>query len=204
MVMLFAEPVPQGQAYFNFPEKLQRQENRAAAQNYSTLTEAGFRRQRRSKAAMKVILSQEIKGFGKKGELKEVAEGYARNYLLPRRLAVEATAANIRQQEDLLQRRADKLARERADAETLRHRLEGLRLEISARAGEGGRLFGSVTAGDIALALESLGFRVDKRKIDFNEPIKSLGLFRIRVRLLAEVSAAVEVWVKEEGVRSKE
>lgn len=153
---------------------------------------------------MKVILSQEIKGFGKKGELKEVAEGYARNYLLPRRLAVEATAANIRQQEDLLQRRADKLARERADAETLRHRLEGLRLEISARAGEGGRLFGSVTAGDIALALESVGFRVDKRKIDLKEPIKSLGLFRIRVRLLAEVSAAVEVWVKEEGVRSKE
>lgn len=153
---------------------------------------------------MKVILSQEIKGLGKRGELKEVAEGYARNYLLPRRLAVEATATNIRQQEDLLQRRADKLAKERSDAETLRHRLEDLRLEIPARAGEGGRLFGSVTAGDIALALESKGIQVDKRKIDLREPIKSLGLFRAKVRLLAEVSAEVEVWVKEEGVKSKE
>jgi large subunit ribosomal protein L9 len=153
---------------------------------------------------MKVILSQEIKGLGKKGEVKEVAEGYARNYLLPRSLAVEATAANIRQQEDLLQRRAGKLAKERADAEALRHRMDGLLLELPVRAGEGGRLFGSVTAGDIALALENKGFRVDKRKIDLKEPIKSLGLFRVKVRLLAEIGAVVEVWVKEEGVRSKE
>lgn len=146
---------------------------------------------------MKVILFQEIKGLGKKGELKEVAEGYARNYLLPRRLAVEATAANVRQQEALLQRRTERLAKERADAEALRNQLEGLLLEITARAGEGGRLFGSVTAGDIAQALESNGFRVDKRKIELAEPVKSLGRFRVRVRLLSEVSAALEIWVKE-------
>lgn len=146
---------------------------------------------------MKVILSQEIKGLGKKGELKEVAVGYARNYLLPRRLAVEATAANVRQQEELIQRRTDKLANERADAEALRHQLEGLLLEITARAGEGGRLFGSVTAADIAQALEKKGFRVDKRRIELAEPIKSLGRFRVKVRLLAEVNAALELWVKE-------
>lgn len=146
---------------------------------------------------MKVILSQDIKGLGKKGDLKEVAEGYARNYLLPRRLAVEATAANVRQQEELIQRRADKLARERSDAEALRHKLEGLKLEMSARAGEGGRLFGSVTAGDIAMALQSKGVGVDKRKIELTEPIKTLGLFRVKVRLQAEVSAVLEIWVKE-------
>jgi large subunit ribosomal protein L9 len=146
---------------------------------------------------MKVILSQDIKGLGKKGDLKEVAEGYARNYLLPRRLAVEATAANVRQQEELIQRRADKLARERADAEALRHKLEGLKIEISARAGEGGRLFGSVTAGDIAMALQSRGVGVDKRKIELTEPIKTLGLFHVKVRLQAEVSAALEILVKE-------
>ncbi len=146
---------------------------------------------------MKVILSQEVKGLGKKGELKEVAEGYARNYLLPRRLAVEATSANVRQQEELTQRRADKLAKERADAETLRQQLEGLLLEITARAGEGGRLFGSVTAGDIAQALERKGFRLDKRKIELSEPVKSLGRFRVKVRLLAEVNASLEIWVKE-------
>jgi large subunit ribosomal protein L9 len=204
MVIWFASLSLKGQAYFNMRKMAQRQENRAAVKNSSTLTEAGVGLQRRSKAAMKVILSQEIKGLGKKGEVKEVAEGYARNYLLPRSLAVEATAANIRQQEDLLQRRAGKLAKERADAEALRHRLDGLRLELPVRAGEGGRLFGSVTAGDIALALENKGFRIDKRKIDLKEPIKSLGLFRVKVRLLAEIGAVVEVWVKEEGVRSKE
>jgi len=146
---------------------------------------------------MKVILSQDVKGLGKKGEQKEVAEGYARNFLLPRRLAVEATTANVRQQEELNQRRADRLAKERADAEALQRQLEGLQLEVSVRAGEGGRLFGSVTTGDIARALENEGFRLDKRKIELTEPIKSLGRFRVKVRLQAEVSAALEIWVKE-------
>jgi large subunit ribosomal protein L9 len=156
-----------------------------------------FQAVKECKAAMKVILSQEVKGLGKKGELKEVAEGYARNYLLPRRLAVEATAANVRQQEALTQRHADKLAKERADAETLKQQLEGLSLEITARAGERGLLFGSVTAGDIALELEKKGFRLDKRKIELAEPVKSLGRFRVKVKLLAEVNAVLEVCVIE-------
>jgi len=146
---------------------------------------------------MKVILSQEIKGLGKKGEVREVAEGYARNFLLPRGLAVEATSANVRQQQQLLRQQADKLAKERSEAERLRHSLDGLRLEVTVRAGEGGRLFGSVTGGDIAKALDGKGFQVDKRKIEIAEPIKSLGLYQARVRLYAEVSATLEILVQD-------
>lgn len=145
---------------------------------------------------MKVILLQDIKSLGKKGEVREVAEGYARNYLIPRGLAVEASGGNLKQHEAQLKRQSEKKARELAEAQNLAAKLGGLVLEIVARTGEAGRLFGSVTAGDIARALENRGFNVDKRKIELSEPIKAIGNYTARVKLYPGVEANLEIRVR--------
>lgn len=147
---------------------------------------------------MKVILLQDVKGQGKKGEIKDVAEGYARNYLLPRGLAVEASGGHLKQHKQQEELAAGKKAKVLAAAQAVAAKMDGLNVEIQARVGEGGRLFGSVTSADIASALKKRGFTVDKRKIELMEPIKSLGTFPVRVKLHPDVEVRLEVLVRSE------
>ncbi len=145
---------------------------------------------------MKVILLQDVKELGRKGEIKEVAEGYARNFLLPRGLAVEATPANLKRHQHDEKKKEDRLAKVLAEAEKTAKQLDGMVLEIVARAGEGGRLFGSVTSSDIARELQKKKVTVDRRRIELEEPLKSLGSYRVRVRLHQNVAATLQVIVK--------
>jgi large subunit ribosomal protein L9 len=148
---------------------------------------------------LKVILIQDVKALGKKGEIKEVAEGYARNFLIPRGLVIEATAGNLNRLSSEQKKQDEQKAKAQSDAEKLAKKIDGQSLNISARTGDGGRLFGSVTSGDIALALKKKNITVDKRKIELDEPIKSLGTFSVRVKLHQHVTASLEVVVKPEA-----
>lgn len=147
---------------------------------------------------MQVILQQDVPNLGKKGELKDVAPGYARNHLLPRSLAVEATPQRIRDWEQ----RKDKLEaenrRQEEHARELAGKISDLKLIFKMPAGEGGRLFGSVTPADIAGKLKEAGFDVDKKKIEIEEPIKSLGSYKVATRLYPGVKTDLEVMVEKE------
>lgn len=148
---------------------------------------------------MKVIFLQDVKGKGKKGEVKEVATGYAQNYLIKNGLAEEATAANISTLK-AKQKKAEKVAeQELEDAKKLKETLETLTVEIYTKAGEGGRLFGSITNKQIADELKKKGFKIDKRKIELGEPIRALGVTNVPVKLHHEVTATVKVHVKEKN-----
>ena len=145
---------------------------------------------------MKVILTKDLKGVGKAGETVEANDGYARNYLFPRKLAVEATEGALRHQADLRKTEAVKAARLKAAAEEVAQRLEGLEVRLEAKAGSEHRLYGAITSKEIATALKAqTGIEVDKRKLDLDEPIKALGHFKVVARLHPEVSAAVRVHV---------
>lgn len=147
---------------------------------------------------MKVILLSDQRHLGKRGETVEVKPGFGRNYLLPQGLALEATPAN----QKLVEHRRAKIeaahAKERGAAEEIKARLEGLRIEIPKRVGEKDTLYGSVTAGDIAAALAAKGFVVDRRRIDLEGGIKTLGDHPVRVDLHPEVLAEVTVAVTRE------
>ncbi len=147
---------------------------------------------------MKVILQQDVKGQGKKGQLIEASDGYARNFLLPRKLAVEATADNLNKMHKQDAARAAKMAAEKAEAERLSQALESLQVIIPAKAGAGGRLFGSVTSKEISDALQAQ-HRVDipKSKIVQDEPIKSFGSYTLKCKLGYEVSGNIHVVVTE-------
>ncbi len=147
---------------------------------------------------MKVILLQDVKTLGKKGEIKEVAEGYARNFLIPRGLVIEATASNLKRHQGEEKKLEDQKAKAQSEASKLAQRIDGQVFEVTARTGEGGRLFGSITSSDIASALKKRKIIVDKRKIELNEPIKSLGTYSIRVKLHPNVTANMEVVVKSD------
>jgi large subunit ribosomal protein L9 len=148
---------------------------------------------------MKVIFQQDVKGQGKKGEIKEVSEGYARNYLFPRKLAVEATEGNLRAWKDQKRREEARQQQERQQAQALAEKLKDLQVTIRAKAGEGGRLFGAVTSKQISEQLKQAhGLKVDKKKILLEEPIRSLGVTRVPVKLHPEVMATVAVHVVEE------
>ncbi|HUJ79667.1 MAG TPA: 50S ribosomal protein L9 [Nitrospiria bacterium] len=147
---------------------------------------------------MKVILTEEIKSLGLPGAVVDVSDGYARNFLLPRRKAMPATPGNIKQAERLQRQVQVRLAQEREAAEQLARRLEGLAVTISAQVGEGGKLFGSVTTKDIAAALEPLGVTVEKRLIELEAPIRQAGEFTAVVRLHPSVSAPLRVSVVPE------
>lgn len=147
---------------------------------------------------MKVILLSDQRHLGKRGEMVEVKPGFGRNYLLPQGLALEYTPSN---QKVFEQRRAKieaSHAKEREEAEAIKARLEGLRLEIPKRVGEKDTLYGSVTAGDVAAALEAKGFVVDRRRLDLEGGIKTLGDHTVRVDLHPEVLAEVTVAVIRE------
>ncbi|MCL6441972.1 MAG: 50S ribosomal protein L9 [Alicyclobacillus sp.] len=145
---------------------------------------------------MKVILLANVKGQGKKGELKEVSEGYARNYLFPRKLAQEATDAALKQLQAQLDQKKRKEQQELEAARDLARRLEGAKVVIRAHAGEGGRLFGAITTKHIGDALAERGFTVDRRKIHLPEPIRSLGGHQVQIKLHHDVSATITVSVE--------
>jgi large subunit ribosomal protein L9 len=148
---------------------------------------------------MQVILQQDIPSLGKKGELKEVAPGYARNHLLPRGLAVEATPQRLREWQ---QRRDKTETASRQQEEKARQQAEKMsqvELLFKMPAGEGGRLFGSVTPADIADKLAEAGFDVDKKKIDLPEPVKSTGSFKAVIRLYPGVKAEVNMKVEKDA-----
>jgi len=147
---------------------------------------------------MKVILSVDVKGQGKKGEVKEVSEGYARNFLFPRKLAIEANDSSLQQLKAQHDAKARRAAQELADAKALAEQLAATRASIKVHPGEGGRLFGAVTTKHIADALAKQGFTVDKRKIQVTDPIKALGGHQIHIKLHPEVTATMTVSVEAE------
>src|SRR5712671_1863116 len=149
---------------------------------------------------MEVILKEDVPKLGHRGDVVKVAEGYGRNYLLPRKLAIEATAGNKSVVEQMRQSAVRRSAVEKNDAETLSKQLESVALEFRRKAGEKDHLFGSVTSSDIAEALEQKGFNIDRRKIQVNDPLKSLGDFDIPIRLHRDVTSRIKVSIlKEEG-----
>lgn len=148
---------------------------------------------------MKVILNQDVKGQGKKGQLVEVSDGYARNFLLPRKLAVEANADNVNKMN--LEEKAKKAreAAEKAEAEAIAEQLKGCTVKIYAKSGSGGRLFGAVTSKEIAECLKAqYGLDVAKSKIVQEEPIKSFGTYDLKCKLGYEVAGNLHVVVAEE------
>ena len=147
---------------------------------------------------VQVILSEEVTNLGRPGDVVKVRAGYARNYLLPRKLAVEANPKNLREFEHAKGVAMIKREALKQKASGLKARIESLTLAINARAGEEGKLFGSVTNIDIERALREKGFSVERRKIHLAEPIKQLGEFTVPVRLQPEVEASLKVEVKAE------
>jgi large subunit ribosomal protein L9 len=147
---------------------------------------------------MKIILMTDVPSLGHRGEVKEVASGYARNFLLPRKLAVPATPGNIQNLEHLKRQRVREEAKARQEADAMAARVAGLDFRVTARASEDGRLYGSVTAQDVAEFLERNGVAVEKRRVLLAEPIKALGQYQVGVRLHAEVTAELPVTVARE------
>ena len=145
---------------------------------------------------MKVIFSTDVRGQGKKGEMKEVSDGYARNYLIPRGLAAEATADNINAMKLKEKAKAAQIAREKALAEDNAKKLEGVQVLIRARAGSSGKLFGAVTSQEICDALkEQFDIDIEKNKIVQSEPIKTFGSYTVKAKLGYEVSGNINVLV---------
>jgi large subunit ribosomal protein L9 len=148
---------------------------------------------------MKVIFQQDIKGQGKKGELKEVSDGFARNYLLPRNLAIPATAGNVNAMKLKEKAKAAQEEKEKAQAAENAKKLESVMLKISAKAGSSGRLFGAVTAKEISEELLSqYGINIEKNKISLTEPIKTFGSFEVKCKFGHEVSGVINVIVTED------
>ena len=148
---------------------------------------------------MQVILRTDIEGLGKLGDVVRVKPGYARNYLLPRNLAMEATPGNLKEFENQRRKLQEKLDKDRFDAERLAEQLQDLELRIPVRVGEGDKLYGSVTTAMIANALEEQGFDVDKKKIELDKPIRSLGEFSVPVKVYPEVRPEIKVVVVRHG-----
>jgi len=147
---------------------------------------------------MQVILQQDVKGQGKKGQLVNVSDGYARNFLLPKKLAVIATAENLNTMKQQEKAKKAQMAAEKAEAEATAKKLEGLMTKIPAKAGEGGRLFGAVTGKEIAEALSKQhGITINKAKLVLDEPIKACGGYQIKAKLGYEVVGTVNIMVVE-------
>jgi len=145
---------------------------------------------------MEVILKEDINNLGHRGDVVKVADGYGRNYLLPKKLAMEATAANKAVIEQMKASAVRRSAKEKSEAEALVGQLNNISLVFVRKVGEHDQLFGSVTSADIAHELEAKGFTIDRRKVHLEEPLKQLGEFHIPVRLHREVTAHVAVTVK--------
>jgi large subunit ribosomal protein L9 len=149
---------------------------------------------------MEVILKEDVLKLGHRGDVVKVADGYGRNFLLPQKLAIEATTANKSQIEQMTSAALRRSAGEKAGAEELKAQLEALELVFTRKAGENEHLFGSVTTSDIAAAMEEKGHTIDRRKIVLNDPLKVVGQYEVPVKLHREVTAQVKVIVKSDKV----
>lgn len=144
---------------------------------------------------MEVILRQAVENLGKPGDVVKVSNGYARNYLLPRGVAFEATPGNLKRIAQERERLEAAENQRRLAAQELAAKLEQVSLTFSARVGDEGKLFGSVTAADIVHQLETQDIHIEKRMVDLHEPLKSLGVFRVPIRLHADVKPEIRIWV---------
>ena len=153
---------------------------------------------------MKVILTEEIRGLGTRGDVVSVKDGYARNFLFPKNLAREATAGNLKQIEHERRKWALLAQQEKDAAQKAADSVKGIKIVVQKRVGEHGQLFGSVTANEIADALEAKGVNVDKRRIELAHPIKNTGVHDVEVRLHKDVSAHIQVEVQPIGVEKLE
>lgn len=142
---------------------------------------------------MKVILVKDVEGWGSFGDTIEVKRGFARNYLIPKGFAVEATEENIKHLQNLLKQKARKLEREKEKAVELAKQIDGLEIEISRPIGVTGKMYGSVTTADIVEKLKEKGFDIDRKKVMLRNPIRNLGGYNIQIRLHPEVSAVIKV-----------
>jgi large subunit ribosomal protein L9 len=149
---------------------------------------------------MEVILKEDVDHLGHRGDVVKVADGFGRNFLLPKKLAMQATAANKAVIEQMKQSAVRRSAKEKGEAELLVTKYDAVTLEFTRKVGENEQLFGSVTSSDIAHALEQQGFEVDRRKIQLAEPLRQLGEFQVPVRLHREVTAHVTVTIKGDEV----
>ncbi len=148
---------------------------------------------------MKVILTSDVAKIGKSGELKDVADGYARNFLIPQKLAVPAAGGAYRAWQHDIASREEKRKRERGDAEVAAQRIASTTLTMGVKVGEGGKLYGSITTQDIADALGRRGIAVDKHKVDLEQPLKSLGTYKVAVKVYAGMTPEVTVIVEPKG-----
>jgi len=149
---------------------------------------------------MEVILKEDVAKLGSRGDVVKVAEGYGRNYLLPRKLAIEASASNKAVIEQMKAAAVRRSAKEKAQAEELSKQFEGVSVNFKRRSGEHDQLFGSVTSGDIAEALEKKGFNIDRRKVQLHEPLKTLGEFTVPIKLHKDVTTHLKVLIEKEAV----
>jgi large subunit ribosomal protein L9 len=146
---------------------------------------------------MEVILKEDVAKLGSRGDVVKVADGYGRNFLLPRKLAIEASSGNKAVIEQMKAAAVRRSAREKSDAEALSKQFDGLSVTFTRRSGEHDQLFGSVTSSDIGAELEKKGFNVDRRKIQLHEPLKTLGEFTIPVKLHKDVTAHMRVVIEK-------
>jgi large subunit ribosomal protein L9 len=148
---------------------------------------------------MQIILQEDVDKLGHRGQIVEVAEGYARNYLLPRKLALPVSQGNLKQLEQIKRSLAKREATEREGAQKQAELLGTLTVEFARKAGENEQMFGSVTASDISESLAAQGYTVDKRKIQLEQPIKTLGEYQVPAKLHREVTASIKVIVRKEA-----
>ncbi len=144
---------------------------------------------------MKVILLDDVAKVGRRGEVRDVSDGYARNFLIPKKLALSATAGNLKNLDHIKQQQDAKASRIKTDADSLRARIEALAFEDRRQASEEGKLFGSVTSQDVAEFLDRQGVKIERRRIMLEEPIKSLGEHTVPIRLHADVTAQLRISV---------
>jgi large subunit ribosomal protein L9 len=148
---------------------------------------------------VKVILTADVEKLGKSGEMKDVAEGYARNFLIPRKLAVPAAGGAYRAWQHDIASREEKRQREREEAEVSATRIASTTLTMGVKVGEGGKLYGSITAKDIADALSRRGIDIDRHKIDLPEPLKTLGTYKVAIKVYSGMSPEVTIVVEPKG-----
>ncbi len=148
---------------------------------------------------MKVVLTKDVEGKGFLGDIVEVKDGYARNFLIPRGMALPATEGNIRHVQEILKQKARKSAREKTKAQELAKKLEGVMVEIEKPVGEGGKLFGSVTASDVVEKLKEQGIEIERKMVLFPHKIREIGIYPISIRLHRDVVVEIKIDVKPEA-----
>lgn len=148
---------------------------------------------------MKIILKEDLESLGKCGEVIQVKDGYARNYLFPRNLAIPATKGNLSSIEEITRQKKFRDEKKKKGEEKLKHDLEKISITAEVKVGEEDRVFGSVTSQDIAELLKEQGFEIDKRRIDLEEPIKALGVYTVPVKIHGDVVANLKLWVVKQS-----